>query len=157
MLRPYLLASLALVSGYQVAVLPRACPPALRTSSPVAGLFDALKGKGGSDRREADSEAQLRAMEEMRELRRDPVEYEVMKNRRRNYGTASQAAKSGNIPAGWGSAVDEASGARYFFDEETKQTSWEPPAEMLEQMVAILEDIQRKEMQEVVDSVAGSQ
>ena len=57
--------------------------------------------------------------------------------------------RDGNLPTGWGSALDPTSGERYFYDKETKETTWEPP---IEEMVALLEQQQREEMEAMLES-----
>lgn len=60
--------------------------------------------------------------------------------KRRNVERALQAAKTGNIPAGWASKEDAVTGDRYFWNKENEGvTSWDPPKEMIKEMVAILE------------------
>ena len=61
-------------------------------------------------------------MQKMQQRRRDPAAFEVQINQRRNLEAAERAAKAGNLPEGWGSAVDPASGDTYYFDKETKAT-----------------------------------
>ena len=87
--------------------------------------------------------AQFEEIKAMQERRRDPVQYEIDKNKRRNIEMATKAAMAGNLPAGWGSALDEA-GDRYFYDKETKETTWDPP---IDEMVALLEQQQREEFE----------
>jgi len=91
----------------------------------------------------------------MQEKRRDPIESEIAGNKRRNVEMATRAAADGNLPAGWGSKIDPASGNRFFFDEETKGekiTTWDPP---IEEMVALLEDMQRAELKAAIDKING--
>ena len=150
-----LLAALALASGYQLSA-PRARVPLERTGTPVAGLFDGVFGSAdppAQRKRDSVAEEQFQAMKDMQEKRRNPVEYEIEKNKRRNVELATRAALAGNIPSGWGSAIDPESGDRYFFDAETKEGATFNPQDMIEEMVALLEEKQRKEMQDLIDSV----
>lgn len=93
---------------------------------------------------------QFEAMKQMQERRRDPAAFEVTINQRRNLERAQQAAAAGNLPPGWGSAEDPSSGDTYYYEKETMATQWEPP---IEQMVAIIEEQQRAEMNAIVDQV----
>lgn len=118
-----------------------------RAVAPVAGLFDNVF-KENSQQKQV-KEQQFEEIKKMQERRRDPIEYELEKNRRRNVETANKAAMAGNLPAGWGSALD-GDGNRYFYDKETKETTWEPP---IEEMVALLEQKQRAELEEIYAEV----
>ena len=150
-----LLAALALASGYQLSA-PRARAPVQRTVAPVAGLFDGVFGSNEpapQKKRDNVAEEQFQAMKDMQAKRRDPIEYQITKSKRRNTEAATQAALAGNIPSGWGSAIDPESGDRYFFNAETKEGATFNPTDMIEEMIAILEDKQRKEFQDLIDSV----
>lgn len=118
-----------------------------RTSSPVAGLFDMFQE---SDAQKQAKERQFEEMKKMQEKRRDPIASEIERNKRRNVELATRAAAVGNVPANWGSAIDPDSGDRYFFDKETKATQWEAP---IDEMVALLEEQQRAEMEAMLEEV----
>lgn len=61
--------------------------------------------------------------------------------KRQKVERALRAAKGGNIPGGWESKVDATTGDRFFWNKENKEvTSWDPPKEMIKEMVAILEE-----------------
>lgn len=143
-----LLAALSLSTGYQLSV-PRSAVLVQRAPAPMAqfgGLF-------GGDKKSDVKDQQLEAMKEQQELRRDPVAYEIQKNKRRNMERATAAAKQGNIPPAWGSAVD-GDGDRYFYDAETKEgATYDPPPEMIAEMMTVLEDQQRKVFQDAIDRV----
>ena len=145
-----LLAALPIVAALKLwpcgMVTPK--PIAPRASSPVLGLFDNLFKESEEDKRT--KEAQLAAMKEMQERRRDPIASTVDVNKRRNLELATRAASVGNLPDGWDSKVDEASGDRYFWNKQSMDVSWEPPEEMIDEMVAILEEIQKQEMEAVI-------
>lgn len=89
----------------------------------------------------------------MQQKRRDPVEWEKEISKKRNMEMCKAAAAAGNLPEGWGSALD-ADGDRYFFKEGTQETTWDPP---LEEMCAILEAQQEAETQKIVDKVRAEQ
>ena len=121
-------------------------------ASPVAGLFDnVFKDTGGQQK--SVKEQQFEEIKQMQERRRDPIEYEIEKNRRRHVEMATQAAAAGNLPAGWGSALDE-DGDRYFYNKETKETTWEAP---IDEMVTLLEEKQRAELKEIYAQVEAEQ
>ena len=133
MLRPaFLAAAIGVAQGFHV--LPSHTVPAVpaqqRAAAPVAGLFDGLFGETEEQKREKD--AQLAAMKEMQELRRNPEKWEEAINVRRTKelqlkkAQAMQAA--GVLPEGWGSAQD-ADGDTYYYKLETKETQWEFPVE----------------------------
>ena len=159
MLRAALLvASAQLASCFQLPTLPRTTLSTARLGSgPTAGLFDGVFGGGDGDRNPPSDDArtvkddQLEAMQQMQEKRRDPIGYEIEKNRRRNVELATRAAGQGNLPSGWGSAVTEA-GERYFYDKETKETFWDP-APIIEEMVTLLEQQQREEMEAMMKEI----
>ena len=132
----------SLASGYQLPLTPRAVTAA--TCSARAGVPLAVS-------KDEIAEREFQATKAMQELRRDPIEYEIQKNKRRYVEMATQAALQGNIPSDWGSALDE-EGDRYFWDEETKTATYNPQ-EMIDEMVSMLEDQKRKEMQELMDSL----
>ena len=147
----------AVASGYQLLV-PRfaAC---VRAPAPVAGLFDNLfstpsqRAAEEADAGRDAKDAQLEAMKAIQEKRRDPVEYEIEKNKRRNREMAVQAALAGNIPSDWGSAIDPDSGDRYFFQRGKDETSTFNPTDMIDEMVEILEEKQREEMRALMEKV----
>ena len=88
---------LSLASGYQLPLTPRAATAATcsaRAGVPLAVSKDEIAGE-------------FKATKAMQELRRDPIEYEIQKNKRRYVEMATQAALQGNIPSDWGSALDE--------------------------------------------------
>ena len=39
----------------------------------------------------------------------------------------AQQGYAQELPAGWSMGVDEASGATYYYNEQTGQTQWDPP------------------------------
>jgi len=121
---------------------------AARAGTPVAGLLDGMFKESDAQKRQ--KEEQLAAMKAMQQKRRDPITAELERKRRRNVELATRAAAVGNLPTGWGSAIDPASGARYFFDEETKETTWDPP---IQEMVALLEEQQRSELEALIKEV----
>ena len=131
----------------------------MRTTTPVAGLLDGVFNAASNaanaqrEKKQDIAERELEAMKAMQEKRRDPVEYEIEKNKRRNREIATKAALAGNIPPNWDSAIDPSSGDRYFFDAETKEGATFNPQDMIDEMVALLEDKQRKEFQDLIDSV----
>ena len=152
----FLLALAPLVSGFMLPLQPAAPSEVVtyRTSALVAGLFDGLLGGSEEEKQQKKQQAdeQLQAMKDMQERRRDPVENMIAQNKRRNLELATKAAQAGNIPANWGSAVDPASGDRYFFDAETKENVTWDPTEMIDEMVALLEDQQRAEFREALEN-----
>ena len=88
----------------------------------------------------------------MADKRRDPIAMQLEKNKRRNIEIAERAAKAGNLPSNWGSAVAE-NGQRYYFDAETKEgVTWDPP---IDEMVSLLEQQQREEMEEMIKNASA--
>ena len=90
-------------------------------------------------------EEQLKEMQRMQEMRRDPkamAKYEEEVNERRlaelRKRRADEAKYMGEdavvvgysasaLPEGWKSAVDPSSGATYYYNKETGVTQWEKP------------------------------
>lgn len=97
--------------------------------------------------------SQYKAMQAMQQRRRDPVANDLEISKRRNLETATRAAQQGNLPDNWAAAVDAQSGETYYWNKETNVTQWEPP---LDEMVAILEERQRQEMESLVEEVTGT-
>ena len=126
-----LLASLCAAHGFHILPVPTTATAAQqRALPPVAGLFDGLFGETEEQKRAKD--AQLAAMKEMQELRRDPDKWEEAINVRRNKEAQQKRAQAmqaaGVLPEGWGAAQD-ADGDTYYFKLETKETQWEYPVE----------------------------
>merc|ERR1712087_300326 len=131
-----LLVSLAMRAHVAALLIPvsdssfRATVTSRRSISPVAGFFDLFSE---SEAKKAEKEAQFQGLQRMAQRRRDPQAFEADISRRRNIELARRAAQAGNLPDGWGSAEDPASGRRYYFKDGV--TTWDPP---IEEMVAIL-------------------
>merc|ERR1712232_283471 len=102
----------------------------ISSSSPLAGLFDIFSE---SEEKKAAKEAAFQELQRMQQRRRDPDAWEADIKRTRYAAMARRAAEAGNLPDGWGSAEDPASGKRYYFKDGV--TTWDPP---IEEMVAIL-------------------
>ena len=109
-----------------------------------------LESRGAAHDIDARSNSRLQWQEikKMQQKRRDPIEMERETQKRRNIELATRAAQEGNLPDGWGSALDPESGERYFYDLETKTPVWDPP---IDEMVAILEAKQKAEMEELIE------
>ena len=136
-------ALVASASAFQAVHTPMrmAASTARRTTTPVA-LFNMFKESDESKRRK---EEQYEATKQMQDTRRDPVAYQLAKNKRRNTEIAERAAADGNLPSGWSSKISEKYGQRYFFKDETPdESSWDPP---IAEMVALLEQQQREEFE----------
>ena len=120
---------------------------------PCPNLMVALPGSPALNSCLVSKCIQMQEMKAMQEARRDPIASELASNRRRNVEMATQAANSGNLPSNWDSKVDPTSGQRYFFDVETKGktiTTWDPP---IEEMVGLLEQQQREELEAAIKRI----
>lgn len=123
-----------------------------RAERPEMGMFDNLFKESEADKRRKDE--QLAAMKEMQDRRRDPVASTQDANKRRTAEQAMQAAKVGNLPTGWSSDVDPSTGDRYFWKTENEnETSWDPPQEMITEMIGMLEEMQKEEMEAAIKRV----
>jgi len=144
---------LAQASGLQLGQLRPTCT-SVRAAGPIAGLFDMFQETEEQRlAKEREKEEQYKAMQAMQQRRRDPVANDLEISKRRNLETATRAAQQGNLPDNWAAAVDAQSGETYYWNKETNVTQWEPP---LDEMVAILEERQRQEMESLVEEVTGT-
>ena len=83
----------------------------------------------------AAKEAEWQAIQDKAKLRRDPEAWEAEIMKRRNKELAMrQAQASGEpvaveekLPEGWAAAADPSSGETYFYNKETKETTWDRP------------------------------